>query len=173
MALIRCPGCKLDTSDSLEHCPICGISLRGSGRRPLFDASHAPPQHAPMTVSATLSRDSASFEPSPQQGQPDPETPHGALPRTASVQGTGTAVKTIGFVILISVLALVPHSFPLLILAVIGYLVWRNKSGNPSPQSEVLKILVNEVRRPRSTASTGRPLDMLKRIEQQVKAGRR
>ena len=47
MALIRCPGCKNDTSDSLANCPNCGASLHGSGPS-LFDRG----REAPFAASA-------------------------------------------------------------------------------------------------------------------------
>jgi hypothetical protein len=48
MALVRCPGCKFDTSDSLAACPHCGTAL---GTR-----SQAPKAGLPSEVSRGRSK---------------------------------------------------------------------------------------------------------------------
>jgi hypothetical protein len=95
----------------------------------------------------------SGFEPPPQTG------------------GIPTQVKVFGLVALLVVLALVPHSFPLLVIGVIFWLLAKRQksSGKLGPQMEALKILVNEVGRARNKGSKERPLEMLKRIERQLK----
>jgi hypothetical protein len=138
MALIRCPGCKLDTSDSLDNCPSCGIALR-SGGRSLFAQATAP---------AT--------------GEPPPP------PATAPATASGPLPKIVGLVLLVIALSFIPHAFPLL---AVGFILWqlaKRRGGAPSNrQAEVLKILVDEVRKAKKSPST-RPLEMLRRIEQQL-----
>src|SRR5262249_6546745 len=48
MALVRCPGCKFDTSDSLAACPHCGTALR--------TRSQAPKESSPSEVSRVRSQ---------------------------------------------------------------------------------------------------------------------
>ena len=165
MALIRCPGCRNDTSDSLANCPNCGASLHGSGPG-LFDrgaasadAASAPIATEPMggswpTASPTL----------------DPGS------RAAQAASLGTKLKAAAFVVVLFVLAFVPHSLPIVIvLAVFWLMMNRNRagSGKQRNQVEALRIFVNEVRKTRSTVSSGgRPLERMRKLEEEIRSRR-
>src|ERR1043165_7223648 len=115
MSLVRCPGCKLDTSDSLAHWPSCGAVLHGSGP-PLFEQPAAEPR----------------VEPTPSASQ-------------AQSPGVSTQAKAIAWVIVIVVLALVPFLIPFAVMAVVFWLVSKSRrSGQQTKQMEALKILVTE-----------------------------
>jgi hypothetical protein len=142
MALVRCPGCKLDTSDSLVHCPSCGTALHGPGPK-LFD---------------------------PQPGAAMPTAPAASPSRSGPSIPIGSTAKAIGAFVVLLVVALVPHGFALLVVfAVLWILAKRTGSAKPSPRMEALRIFVDEASRARSVGSKERPLEMLRRIEQQVK----
>src|SRR6185295_19122881 len=153
MSLFRCPGCKLDTSDSLAHCPNCGAVLHGSGPR-LFDHQPAP---------------------APDPHRQAPPAFEAAEP-TPSAQATGfsTRAKVIALAVVIVMVAYKPFALPFVVMAIVFWLLAKSKkSGGQSPQMEALKILVSEVKRARdqgSQASQGsqvaqvakeRPLEML------------
>ena len=142
MSLVRCPGCRLDTSDSLAHCPNCGAVLHGSGPR-LFDQPSSP-SHVAMS------------SPPPAQGA-----------------GLSTQTKAIAFVIAIILLAVMPFLVPLAVIAAVFWFFSKSrKPGQQSRQMDALKILVSEVSRAKqqgSQISKERPLEMLRRIERQLK----
>ena len=165
MALIRCPGCRNDTSDSLAHCPNCGAPLRGSGPG-LFDRGAATQSPMPIARSEPGSFASATHTAPPTPGVLDPAS------RAARGSGWSTQAKAIGFVVVLVVLAVVPHSLPILaVLAVLWMMANRTRAGSGSgpTQVEALRILVDEVRRPRSQTSTERPLERMRRLEEQLK----
>ncbi len=147
MSLVRCPGCKLDTSDSLAHCPNCGRAFHG-----------AAPRETASFVSTTM---------------PEPSSP------AAPGAGPSSQTKAIGFVILLVVLAVVPHSLPFVVMAVVFWLLANRQRSSAKrstqTQLEALKVLVSEVSRARnqgsqvSRGSSERPLEMLGRIERQLK----
>jgi hypothetical protein len=163
MALIRCPGCKNDTSDSLANCPNCGAALHGSGPS-LFDRG----REARFAASAsTITQAMGGEAPPPAATTLDP----GSI--VARAAGLGVKLKAAALVAGLLVLAFVPHAVPLLIVAAVFWALWnrrRTDSQQRSGDVEALRILVNEVRRPRSQSSTDRPLTRLRKLEEQLRS---
>ena len=158
MSLIRCPGCKLDTSDSLAHCPSCGTALHGSGPK-LFEQPGMPVESPGPEPSTEIPMDSSTFATTPTEPPP-----------TAELGGIGSTAKAIGIVAVLLALAFVPHFFPLLVVAAVFWqILKRRTSGKPSPQMEALKIFASEVSRSRNRSSKERPLEALRRVERQLK----
>jgi len=152
MALIRCPSCKLDTSDSLPTCPNCLAPLGSSGHAAHWNpAIHGTASQAPIT-SATIS--------------------------SGGQQGLGSSVlKSVPlpvWVILAGVaLVAVPFVLPLILVA----LVWsamakRRGNRERSIGGEVFDIVLREARDMAKSRGEGRPLDRLKEIEQLLRAKR-
>ena len=165
MALIRCPGCRNDTSDSLANCPNCGAALHGSGPG-LFDRG----RDASFTASAPMKTDAMGDARSP--AVPTLDSPS----RAAPAAGFGVNLKAAAGVVVLLVLAFVPHSVPLLIVAAVFWALWNRKSTGSERQGgeiDALRILVNEVRRPRSKSSSDRPLSRMRQLEEQLKSRRR
>jgi hypothetical protein len=141
MALIRCPGCAFDTSDSLAACPHCGAAL---GR-----ASHEEP-------TASLPRDA----PPARRGNQVP----------FSEKGPGLSSFGRAFVPILVLLALfvAPKLLPLLAVLGIVWLVRRSRRSNQrSLETEALQVLLRQAGGgPRGPA--GRPLERLRRIEREI-----
>ena len=155
MSLIRCPGCRLDTSDSLAHCPNCGRSFGGSGPR-LFE--HGPaasePPRKPLALETTTATAPHSIE----------------YPKPSADPGVSKLVKGIGLLIGLVLLSFVPSLIPPFVMGVVfWFMAKRQKSLAQSPQIKALKIFVNEVSRAGTSGSKERPLDMLRRIEEQLR----
>ena len=154
MSLIRCPGCKIDTSDSLAHCPNCGIAIGGRGPR-LFD-------HRPATTQSHPTPPPISHSVPTPMSHP---TPAGQAPAVSLQLGGGT--KAILFVIGLLLIALLPATIPLVVMAVVFWFLAKRQKA--TPQVEALKILVSEVTRARSGGQKQRPLDMLRQIEERLR----
>jgi hypothetical protein len=89
------------------------------------------------------------------------------------VARVGLGVKLKAAALGLLVLAFVPHAVPLLIVAAVFWALWnrrRTDSQQRSGDVEALRILVNEVRRPRSQSSTDRPLTRLRKLEEQLRS---
>ena len=162
MALIRCPGCKNDTSDSLANCPNCGAALHGSGPS-LFDRG----REAPSAASAPTMTEAMGEAPPAAATTLDPAS------IVARAAGLGVKLKAAALLAGLLVLAFVPHAVPLLIVAAVFWALWnrrRTDSQQRSGDVEALRILVNEVRRPRSKSSSDRPLSRMRKLEEQLKS---
>ena len=91
----------------------------------------------------------------------------------ARAAGLGVKLKAAALVAGLLVLAFVPHAVPLLIVAAVFWALWnrrRTDSQQRSGDVDALRILVNEVRRPRSQSSTDRPLTRLRKLEEQLRS---
>jgi len=148
MALIRCPGCRLDTSDSLDTCPYCRTPLKAAA------AGSGPP-------------------PAPELSQPGSEAaPEPAHRRKAIAPKPSrqSLVKPIlGLVLLAAALAL-PGGIAIAVLALLGYWMLSGRQTTPSTaHREAIRRLVlkggAQVRR----SAGDRPLGVLSRIEEELR----
>ena len=146
MSLIRCPRCKLDTSDSLDRCPNCGIAMGSvASTEPAGWSRDAMPALAPTSSS-----------------------PPAANPRTGVSRQLLRIPAMLWMILVLVVLATVPHAFPLLIVLAIGWQVWqRRRSGERMLQTEAWRAFLRELQ---STAKTTpeKPLERLQRIEREL-----
>jgi len=146
MSLIRCPRCKLDTSDSLERCPNCGLAM-GS---------------VASTELAAWSRD-ATLAPSPTAAAPHAARAGSGVPRQLL-----HVPRALWVILVLVVLATVPHAFPLLIVLAIAWQVWqRAQSGERTVQSEAWRVFLRELQGVAKSAPE-KPLERLRRIEREL-----
>lgn len=146
MALIRCPGCKLDTSDSLDTCPYCGAPLKAPPASPV-----SPPAGAGSGVASDVPQRRASFSPKPSRS---------------------SFVKTIVGIAIVACALVVPGGVAIALIGLLGYWVLSTRQGTTSRvQAEVLRRLAErrgaEVRR----SVADRPLSALSRIEAGLRKG--
>jgi hypothetical protein len=147
MALIRCPGCKLDTSDSLDTCPYCRAPLKGPPARPV-----SPPAAAAESgVASDVPHRRGSFSPKPSRS---------------------SFVKTVVGLALLACAIVVPGGVAIALIGLLGYWVLFVRQGTTSRvQAEVLRRLAErrgaEVRR----SAADRPLSALSRIEAELREG--
>jgi hypothetical protein len=142
MSLIRCPRCKLDTSDSLERCPNCGLAM-GS---------------AASTEPAGWSRDAM---PAPS---PTASPPHAARAWTGVPRQLLRVPRALWVILVLVVLATVPHAFPLLIVLAIAWQLWqRAPSGGSTAQTEAWQVLLRELQGNRK-GTPEKPLERLRTI---------
>jgi hypothetical protein len=148
MALIRCKSCGIDTSDSLERCPICGGSPSGL-------------RLASVVAAATEAASRATA------GGDKAEAAAQAL-STLSRQ-LPSVPRVVWVVAALIVLAAMPHAFPILFVLAILWMFSRGRQASQntqrSLQSEVLRVFKNQA----SSARRGtahRPLERLRVIEQ-------
>jgi len=147
MSLIRCPSCKLDTSDSLERCPNCGFTL---GSSPLLASLQSHAADA-VATSSTLAQ-SASRS--------------GALAQLASVP------KLFWLTLVLVVLAFVPHAFPVLIVLAIAWQMFQRRSaGDRKLQLETWQAFVRELQGVQK-GEPGKPLERLRRVEREIQGKR-
>jgi len=148
MSLIRCRNCKLDTSDTLERCPNCGIAL---GSAPV-----ASPSDSPRSVEAT--------------GTPSsPRATPAAGNWIAQIGGVPRAFLLIGVLI---ALATIPHALPVLIvLALVWQALTRARSGERDRQAEVWQMFQRDLQSARQSPAE-KPLERLRRIERDLKIDR-
>ena|SRR5438105_100085 len=146
MSLIRCPRCKLDTSDSLDRCPNCGLAM-GS---------------VASTEPAGWSRDEM---PAPV---PTTSAPPVARARTGLPRQLLRIPGMLWIILVLVVLATVPHAFPLLIVLAIGWQVWqRSRSGERTQQTEAWRVFLRELQATTKTTSE-KPLERPRRIEREL-----
>ena len=143
MSLIRCPSCKLDTSDSLVRCPNCGFTL---GSSPLLASLQSHTADA-IATSSTLAQGAARSGPFSQLA---------SVPRMFWL----TAVLV--------VLAFVPHAFPVLIVLAIAWQMFQRRSaGDKKMQAEAWQAFVRELKG-LNKSSSDKPLERLRRIERDL-----
>jgi len=148
MALDRCKSCGIDTSDSLERCPICGGSP--SGRR-----------LASVVAAATEAASRAA------EGGDKAQAAAQALSQiTRQLPRVPRVVWIVGLLV---VLAALPHAFPILLVSAILWMFSRGRQASQrtqrSLQSEVLEVFKNQASAARRPAAD-RPLERLRAIEQ-------
>ena len=136
MSLIRCPRCKLDTSDSLDRCPNCGLAMGSvASTEPAGWSREQMPESAPTS-------------------SPPP------VARTGSPRQLLRIPGMVWMILVLVVLATVPHAFPLLIVAAIGWQIWRrSRSGERTLQTEAWRVFLREPEK---------PLERLQRIEREL-----
>jgi hypothetical protein len=146
MSLIRCPRCKLDTSDSLDRCPNCGLAM-GS---------------AASTELAGWSRDATSA-PSPISSAPHAARAWSVVPRHML-----HVPRALWVILVLVVLATVPHAFPLLIVLAIAWQLWqRTQSGERTVQTEAWRVFLRELQGA-AKSTPEKPLERLRRIEREL-----
>ena len=146
MALVRCPGCKFDTSDSLAVCPHCGIALRGGA-----------PSGRPTEIFA----EKVSIRRNPGS------TATAAGPARALARPWGSHRPLAAIPLLIALFA-APYLLPPLIVAGMAWLMRKQRrSSEQNLQTEVFEILLrNSGAAPRGPV--GRPLEHLRTIERKL-----
>jgi hypothetical protein len=148
MALVRCKSCGIDTSDSLERCPICGGSPSG---RQLASVVAAATEAASRAADGGDKARAAAQALSQLSRQ---------LPRVP-----GVVWVVAGLVLL----AAVPHVLPILFVLAILWMFGRGRRASHETQrsmeSEVLKVFKNRAPAAKQSAA-GRPLERLRAIEQ-------
>jgi len=148
MSLIRCRNCKLDTSDTLERCPNCGIALGSAPAR-----SPSESQRSVESIGAL-----SSTRATPAAGN-----------WIAQIGGVPRAFLLIGVLI---VLATVPHTFPVLIvLAIVWQALTRARSGERARQAEVWQVFQRDLKGAQKNPAE-KPLERLRRIERDLKIDR-
>ena len=148
MALVRCKNCGIDTSDSLERCPICGGSPSGL-------------RLASVVAAATAAASRAA------EGGDKAEAAAQAL-STLSRQ-LPSVPRAVWIVAVLIVLAAMPHALPILFVLAILWMFSRGRQASQKTQrsleGEVLKVFKNQASSARR-AATSRPLERLRTIEQ-------
>jgi hypothetical protein len=146
MSLIRCPRCKLDTSDSLDRCPNCGLAMGSVASIELAGWSRdATPAPSPSTSATPAAR---AWSGVPRQLLHVP--------------------RVLWVILVLVVLATVPHAFPLLIVLAIAWQLWqRSQSGERTVQSEAWRVFLRELQGGAKSAPE-KPLERLQRIEREL-----
>ncbi len=142
MALVRCKSCGIDTSDSLDRCPNCGGSPMGL-------------RLASVVAAATEAAKAGG----------DAEAAARALKKISPQLGSVPWVVWI--VVVLVLLAVVPHAFPILVVLAILWMIGRGRQASQtttrSMQNEVLRALKS--RAPSVRRAADRPLVRLRLIE--------
>jgi len=148
MALVRCKSCGIDTSDSLERCPICGGSPSGL-------------RLASVVAAATEAASRAA------EGGDKAEAAAQALSQIS--RQLPSVPRVVWILAVLVVLAAMPHAFPILFVLAILWMLSRGRQASQktqrSLQSEVLKVFRNQASSARRAAAD-RPLERLRAIEQ-------
>jgi hypothetical protein len=148
MALVRCKSCGIDTSDSLERCPICGGSPSGL-------------RLASVVAVATEAASRAV------EGDDKAQAAAQALSQIS--RQLPSVPRVVWIVAVLVLLAVVPHAFPILFVLAILWMFRRGRQASQktqrSVQSEVLKVFKNQASSVRRAAAD-RPLERLRAIEQ-------
>jgi hypothetical protein len=150
MALVRCKSCGIDTSDSLERCPICGGSPTAVG---FASAVAAAKEAAGRAADAGV----------------DPEAAARALkslfPR---LRGVPRIVWIVGALV---ILATVPHAFPILVVLTILWMIASGRSrGHERGRAgvrEAREIFGGQASSIRQ--GTDKPLEHLRGVERRLK----
>jgi hypothetical protein len=147
MALIRCPGCKLDTSDSLDTCPYCRAPLKGPPARPV--SPPAAGSVAESGVTSDVPHRRGSFSPKPSRSR---------------------FVKTVVGLALLACAIVVPGGVAIALIGLLGYWVLFMRQGTTSRvQAEVLRRLAERGRAEVRRSGADRPLSALSRIEAELR----
>ena len=149
MALVRCKSCGIDTSDSLERCPICGGSPSGH-------------RLASVVAAATEAASRAA------EGGDKAEAAAQAL---SQISRQLPRVARVGWIVaLLAMLVALPHAFPILFILAILWMFSRGRQASQrtqqSLQSDVLKVFKNRASSVARRAGVDRPLERLRAIEQ-------
>jgi len=149
MTLIRCPGCKLDTSDSLDTCPYCRAALKGPPATPVSPPAAVPA--AGSSVTSDVPHRRASFSPKPSRSR---------------------FVKTVVGIALLTCALVMPGGIAIALIGLLGYWVLSARRGTTSRvQAEVLRRLAARRGAEVRHAATDRPLSALSRIEAGLRKG--
>ena len=159
MPMIRCPGCKLDTSDSLEHCPNCGAGLNGKPAR-------------------TVAGQTGYVAPAPAPGLPvqiPPVHTPPAASRAATLKSSNPLVRGILALIALVVCAKVPGGPAFVIFAAIAYTILRAKKTVSSAHIEAFRRFAEQASKNHAAGGPPpkRPLEFLREVEAEIKSSRR
>jgi hypothetical protein len=148
MALVRCKSCGIDTSDSLERCPICGGSPSG------------------LRLGSVVA---AASEAASRADEGDYKARAAAQALSQISRQLPSVPRVVWIVAVLAVLAAMPHAFPILFVLAILWMFSRGRQVSQktqrSLQGEVLKVFKNQALSSRRAAAD-RPLERLRAIEQ-------
>lgn len=159
MSLIRCPGCKLDTSDSLDHCPYCGAGLGGKPAR-VMEA-----QMGAVTADTPGGR----FDDVPPVSVPGPQS------REATVQPPNKLLQGVLGLIALVMFVAVPGGPAWVILGTIVYVVLRARKTFSGAKIEAFRRFAEQANAARVSGQkpAKRPLDLLRQIEAEIAESKR
>lgn len=158
MSLIRCSGCKLDTSDSLEHCPYCGAGLGGKPARTMEAQIGAVTSDTP----------GGRFGDAPAIPMPAPKSPAAARPTPNKLLR-----GVLGLIVLVVFFG-VRGGPAIVILAAVAYAILKARAAVSPAQIEALRRFAEQAKanRAQGRPASERPLDVLRQIETQIREAR-